>query len=371
MLEDKYKLERVNLSINSICNLSCRYCYFYNPARKLNKGMELTSEEIYQILQNIHDYSKEFKIAKKIKVNFVGSGEPLISWNKIKDGIEKYNSINQNSELRFYTVSNGLLINRKILREMKKIGLTPSLSIDGPKLIHDKNRITNDGKSTFDRVINSLKLLQEEGFEIIINPSITWDLLNNINSFFNFVEEFKISKVIFGRLIDTPSNFKSVSSDDYYNGLIRIYNKWKNFDYFFEIGNFTSYKRAFTKNPDITCTVYGSICGGGFTNIIYLLRDVYPCGRFFDIKEWRIGRFNYPLKIILENMKKKYKSILENKLIKFQEMYCKNCEVSEFCIKDCFYEQSFIENYSCNSRRKFIKILYNDYIQKSTKINKL
>lgn len=57
--------------------------------------------------------------------------------------------------------TNGILINKKILDLCSDTRTTISVSLDGPKSIHDKNRVGHTGKGTYDKVLDGLYLLRE------------------------------------------------------------------------------------------------------------------------------------------------------------------------------------------------------------------
>ena len=69
-----------------------------------------------------------------------------------------------------------------------------------------------------------------------------------------------------------------------------------------EIGNLEAYERALAGKADRVCTMFGSTCGSGFHNIIYMQREVYPCGRMFGQERWVLGNFDEPLERFPERM---------------------------------------------------------------------
>lgn len=338
------EIERVCISTNSSCNLACKYCYFFNPENHIETKPKLSSENILTILVNSNTYAMEKKVAKKIKVNFVGSGEPLLSWNEIRTALEEFTNAHPNHFLRFYTVTNGTLLTQNIVDEMKLFNLTPSISLDGPQHIHDKYRLDRKGMGTYSKVMDALKLLRANGFPIIINTTITYDLLEDIDSYFDFLEEIAVDKVIFDRLVDVPKTAPAVTYGEFYQSLDKIQKIHTTKNCKFEIGNFEAYRRAISGNPDRVCTMFGSTCGAGINNIIYLQDEVYPCGRMFGKPEWLLGKFTKSVSSIQKTMIDIYPKSRED---------CKECVVLKECIKDCLMEE-ITPDYDCTPRVKFI-----------------
>jgi uncharacterized protein len=345
------QIERICISTNVKCNLGCTYCYFFNPEHHMLEDKSLSEEEIYEILAKIYEYSLLTTVTKKIKVLFVGSGEPLISWKQIKGALEKYYLNIYTDKIKFYMVTNGVLVTQQIAEELKALNVFPSVSIDGFKEINDKSRPFLGGKGSFDKAVRGYKLLQEAGFDVAVNTVMTWDVIENLDRYWEFVKEYNVNKVIFDRLVDVPSHVKEVPVEVFYGALYSAFKKKDEHGlHAVEIGNIESFRRAFEGNPDKSCTLFGSTCGAGTNFIIYLLRDAYPCGRMFDNETWKLGEINTPIEEIQFNMFQK---------IEERPTKCTSCSVKSSCIKDCLIEEQD-PSYECISRVDFIRNLRTD-----------
>lgn len=343
----KEQVERICISVNTECNLGCKYCYFFNPENRVSKETPLSVNEIFTILKNIDKYSKNEYIKKAIKVNFVGSGEPIINWDNIKKAIEKFNQIKSNDKVEFYLVTNGTLLTDKIAKEMKEINLFPSVSLDGYKELHDENRITHNGSGSFEKTMNGINILRKNNFKIAINTTVTKTLVKNIDSFFKFLDENKINKVIFDRLVDTPSNFEEMNYAEFYEFLLNAHKTQQKLNLkHIEIGNIESYKKNFEGRPDKVCTMFGASCGAGTNFLIYMSREVYPCGRMFGQEKWKLGNFRDKIENLQNNMYPKLPNRKD----------CLECSVAKDCVKDCLLEYE-TKNYDCSPRQNFIKQL--------------
>ena len=348
--EIKEQIEKVCISPNSVCNFACRYCYFYNPENPIFPQKNLTETDIRTILDKIYDYSVKFKLKKKIKIIFVGSGEPLLSWKEISLAMEEFRNEGKHKEFKFYMVTNGSLLSDEIVRKMKELAIIPSVSLDGPALIHNKNRFYANGNPTFDVVMKGIKVLRRHNLRIIINPTITRELIDNIDLFFKFIGKERFDKVIFGRMIDVPSFYPPISYDNYYRILEVIYNLQRKYNLKnIEIGNIEAFRKAVKGEPERVCTLIGSCCGAGTSNLIYLQREVYPCGRMFNDKNWLLGEFDQNLEFFQEKMRKKLEKY---------ENECKDCDLRKVCVRDCILD-TFSYLYNCQARKDFLKLMIN------------
>lgn len=296
-------IERVCISVNSVCNLKCKYCYFFLQPDQLPGPNELTEDEILVILRNCHAYSLRPEADKRVKINFVGSGEPLLAWKRISGAIRRLKAEYPDHRLRFYTVTNGLLLRPDIAEDMKELPLSPSVSLDGPASIHDRTRVNHQGQGSHAGVMRGINVLRQAGIPVAINTTLTRDVIQNLDEYFDFVCAEGFDKIIFDRLVDVPTD-QVVPTSEFYAALRRIIEiKESRRLQRLEIGNYEAYKRALDGRPDRVCTMFGSTCGSGFHNIIYMQREVYPCGRMFGQSEWVLGRFDEPLDRFPQRMK--------------------------------------------------------------------
>jgi uncharacterized protein len=337
------QVERICISINTECNLGCKYCYFFNPENRVSKESVLSVDEIFTILKQINEYSKNNYVKKVIKVNFVGSGEPLINWDNIKEAINKFYKIKVNNKVEFYLVTNGTLLTDEIAREMKKLNIFPSVSLDGYEELHNENRVTHNGNGSFQKTMNGIEYLRKNNFKIAINTTVTKSLVKNLRKFFEFLKQQKIDKVIFDRLVDTPSNFEEMTYAEFYDFLLNAYKIKENLNSDIEIGNIEAYKKNFEGRPDKVCTMFGASCGAGINFLIYMSREVYPCGRMFGKKRWKLGNYQDDIEKLQNNMYSKMPNRQD----------CQECSLLKDCIRDCLLEYEE-EDYSCLPRQEFL-----------------
>jgi len=98
--------------------------------------------------------------------------------------------------------TNATLINQKWCDFFKKHNYSPGVSIDGPKFLHDKNRVGKNGKGSFDACFKGVTLLKKNGINFGGLCVLTIDHLDYPDEIFDFFT----SKSIDG---ETP-NFFSV-----------------------------------------------------------------------------------------------------------------------------------------------------------------
>lgn len=156
--------ESTKLSIipNSICNLSCSYCY--SAAGRSNS--KLSKQQIDSALNWFIDPSRingDF-----VSVFITGGGEPLATWDITSYVITKARQLSDERGLRCHIsiITNGTLITEEKIRFLVNNSCSVGVSFD---VLQD---VQNSNRGKFDIVNNSLKALLAAGLRVMINSTI-------------------------------------------------------------------------------------------------------------------------------------------------------------------------------------------------------
>jgi uncharacterized protein len=133
------------------CQLNCHYCGQKHQSSALN------DEDIPNILARVTT-KIEKKPYKILKIGWFG-GEPVIGIEFIKKLTPFLRAIAEQHNCRYVSkmVTNGQLLTAGKFATLFENGVTKfEITIDGPKEIHDKRRITKTGYGSFDDIIHNL-----------------------------------------------------------------------------------------------------------------------------------------------------------------------------------------------------------------------
>lgn len=320
--------------VSQDCNMACRYCYGGKSGTFNNKGlMEIETAEKYFRYLLLAGNNRDFQ-----KVVFIG-GEPLLNmrvikhivllWEKIKD--------NYNDRRVFFTLTtNGMLLTSENVEFFKKYNVGVAISLDGPKSIHDHNRMFIDGSPTFDKVMQGIELLKKNRMPISIRTTVTRNVdLLELHAFFE-EHGFDIHTI---SLVDYPM----IKPEKSYQFGIEDYKKFilqekelmrkgykdiisDNKDSFAAKQLSVSYHKSQRENSFFLCGAGNWIVSFGIDGYIY------PCNRLVGHEKFRIGDVNNG--IDKEKVKKLFTSFLE------VSQNCNRCWASAKCKGRCFYERS-------------------------------
>ena len=146
----------------STCNLDCTYC-FYLGKQVLHGGPGAGRMDDDVLERFVRDYIASVT-ADEVVFSWQG-GEPTLRglefFRRVVALQRKHAKPGQRIENDLQT--NGTLLDEDWANFLKEHRFLVGLSIDGPREIHDRYRITRQGAPTFDKVYAAAKLLQRAG----------------------------------------------------------------------------------------------------------------------------------------------------------------------------------------------------------------
>ena len=138
------------------CNMKCVYCHA-SSVPESSEGYDMEKETAKKTVDFIFQSPSPF-----ITIEFQG-GEPLLNWPIVKYIVDYSNEKNRTAQkdLVMSIVTNFTAMDMEKLDYLLKNKVRICTSLDGPKELHDSNRILK-GNSSYDEVVKWIKILREE-----------------------------------------------------------------------------------------------------------------------------------------------------------------------------------------------------------------
>ncbi|OPJ64168.1 radical SAM/SPASM domain-containing protein [Clostridium oryzae] len=163
------------------CNLHCRYCYEGEKTCFGNMNdyfQDLTLKSIKKSISQSDD--------NKHIIRFHG-GEPLLNFKLIKRFVDDIEEFKGNLQIKYEMTTNGTVWNEEIDNFFRKYRKAfegyISISIDGDKNIHNRNRVFGDGNGSFNIVIETAKkmlsIFKNLRCRMTITPNNVEDMFEN------------------------------------------------------------------------------------------------------------------------------------------------------------------------------------------------
>jgi uncharacterized protein len=208
-----YEPINLTLSLTSNCNLRCKYCY----ARAGDTHEDLSWEKIETAIRLSVEASKKID-RESFKLVFHGGGEPLVKWDNLKKATELVKRLWPGKE-NFSVVTNATLLNDERAKWLKDNNFRVSVSLDGPKDVHDEQRIKSNGEGSFDECIMGMSHLYRHNVRFGIRATITTHNIKRLKELILIAKAFECGLkaeplTITGRATE---EMPGISYDEYYD----------------------------------------------------------------------------------------------------------------------------------------------------------
>jgi uncharacterized protein len=201
------------------CNISCKYCYLPDRSSKAAMSLE-TINRIFSDLFSSGWVGPELMVAWHV-------GEPLaLPVAYYRDAFAAIDRLTPSATTIQYTFqTNGMLIDDEWCGFFKAHHVQVGVSVDGPRDVHDANRITRSGAPTFAQTIAGIRCLQRNDVDFGIITVLSGAALGRAREFYDFYGREGIRGICFNAEEIEGSN-KSTSLTDReaeYDGFLRTF----------------------------------------------------------------------------------------------------------------------------------------------------
>jgi uncharacterized protein len=323
------------LVMNLDCNLACKYCFEGNRKGRFYLTRETADLFIDFVKNNV------FSNKEEIKITFYG-GEPLLSTELIiyiSERLKALTNVSPTSHL--YTplhpsqegnklifsislITNGTLLTPDVMGRLKPLGLkNASVTLDGPKEVHDMFRPFKSGKGTFDLIIRNIKDVCDM-INVQIGGNFTKENYHQFPCLLDYLMDNgltpdKISHVKFDPVFRESEEF---ASPDFHEGCESINEPW-----LFDAGIFL--RGEILKRGYKTQKIIPSLCMMELKDSLVVNYDggFYKCPGLIGREEFRVGDIKTGIKDYRQS----------HNLDNWKNDECLNCSYLPLCFGGCRY----------------------------------
>jgi uncharacterized protein len=185
------RIDLVVIQPTPFCNIDCRYCYL------AGRGSRQVIED--QTLAKIYERLFASAYLGESVTLLWHAGEPLtvpISfYQKAFALLDRHNL--EHIPVLQQIQTNATLISQPWCDFFKAHNVDVSVSIDGPKHLHDANRLTRSGRGTFERAMRGVRLLQANGIPIHNIAVLTSESLDHPEEIWEFFVSHRFARLAF------------------------------------------------------------------------------------------------------------------------------------------------------------------------------
>lgn len=335
-------LQKMSILPNHTCNFNCSYCY----SAKGRSNVVLEKEKLQKGLEFFIDSTRLTE--RNISISFIGGGEPLLSWDLVRFGIEYADklAINQGFHLTMTLITNGSIMTEEIIHVLKEYHVLPDVSFDIMEEAQNKNR------KSFDKVCRTIDLLSEHDLAPSVNATITPDTVKHMSEMFEFMH-LRFPKV-------KNMVFEPVVSDTVFKTAAQLHEFYEAY-----IDNFFLAKNLAVKyDKNVTCRIFKNIdsllergCPSKFTLTPQGDLSICYCSSSPKEKKYSERVYGYVTKDKVYIDEDKFKGIHGINVYSYAK--CDNCFAKWHCAGGCMcpndlYTEDYL-NEVCNFTKELVK----------------
>lgn len=360
--------------VGAACNLACNYCYYLEKSNLYkHQPKRQMSEELLE--RFVKDYI-EAQTMNEVVFTWHG-GEPTLRplsfYQKAVELQKKYagGRIIHNS-----LQTNGTLLTDEWCRFLKANNWLVGISIDGPEAFHDRYRRDSQGRPSWQKVMEGIRLLQHYGVEWNAMAVVNRYNADHPQAFYRFFKSIGCQYIQFTPIVernmqhadgrhlasindadDAPVTDFSVTPEQWGNFLCGLFDEWVKQDIgkvFVQI--FDSMLANWVGVAPGTC-IYAKECG--HAGVMEFNGDVYSCDHFV-FPQYKLGNINEHtlIEMLYGEKQRRFSQLKYNKLPR----QCKECRWAFACHGEC-PKNRFVNdrygnpglNYLCAGYRRFFE----------------
>ncbi len=350
------ELKEMNILIkpaSSACNMQCKYCFYKDEAQKRNVNCYgMMQEEVMEhLIKKALDYAQE-----RCVFGFQGGEPTLIGlefFENFTEMVEKYNK--KKISIEYCLQTNGMLIDDDWIQFLADKKFLVGVSLDGPKEIHDQNRLDSKKKSTFIRVTRTIEKMLKSNIKVNVLTVLTKQSAHHVEQIYRFLKKIGVRYQQYIPCLDPlgkerGEEYYSLTPKRFAEAQKRLFDLWfadlivNDYVYIRQFENWVGVLKGYTPEA---CTMYGKCT---MQNVVEANGDVFPCD-FYALDEYKIGN------ITREGFEQIYEKSLTHPFFEDalkRDERCLNCHWYPICRggcrRDCSIDESGVAyNYYCEA----------------------
>jgi len=210
---DNPPVHALSLAVAQACNLGCSYCYaqqgaFGGPPK--NMSLETANRAVDLLIEGARP-------GTRANLAFLG-GEPLVNRTVLQAATRRADTIARSHDvaLTFSITTNATLLTAADAEFFEEFGFAVTISLDGPRDVHDRIRVFKNGAGSFDRIMANVAplLMWQRRMQISARVTVASAGLNLPRVLDDFIAA-GFHSVGFSPVLASPSGCGEIQADDF------------------------------------------------------------------------------------------------------------------------------------------------------------
>jgi uncharacterized protein len=212
-LPDVFPIQTLVLNLTNQCNLSCQYCYEFGADKVATPEGKPKFMEFETARNSVDFLLAESGGRRSVHITFFG-GETLMNFPLLKQVVAYANerASEQGRHIDFSLTTNATLLTPAIIEFLSSNRIGVTVSMDGPKDMHDQLRVFANGRGSYDIIEPKVRALiqNHKSRPITARVTLTSGVSDVIRIFRHLKQDLGFHEVGFAPVTTSPNQLYAI-----------------------------------------------------------------------------------------------------------------------------------------------------------------
>lgn len=296
-LPDAFPIQTLVMNLTNQCNLSCQYCYEFGADKLATPEGKPKFMDLETAKASVDFLLQESGDRRSIHITFFG-GETLMNFPLLKQVVTYANerAAEQGRHIDFSLTTNATLLTPAIIRFLSDNHIGVTVSMDGPKEMHDALRVFSNGRGSYDIIEPKVRALIENHRTrpITARVTLTSGVSDVIKIFRHLKQDLGFHEVGFAPVTSSPNQLYTIGNQGMDSVLDQFHQLADEYLEYAVRGEAHGFSNVSDTLAELCQGVNKSHpCGAGLGLLgVGPSGDIAPCHRFVDSDAHALGHIS-------------------------------------------------------------------------------
>ena len=331
-----FPLSTLVLNLTNQCNLSCQYCYEFGADKVATPDGKPKFMDLETAKASVDFLLEQSAGRKGVHITFFG-GETLMNFPLLKKVVTYANekAAEQGRSIDFSLTTNATLLTPTIIEFLSENRIGVTVSMDGPKELHDQLRVFANGRGSYDIIEPRVRALIQghRTRPIVARVTLTSGVTDVVKIYRHLKEDLGFHEVGFAPVTTSPDRLYAINETGMDGVLDQFHVLAKEYLEYALRGEM----HGFTNVSDTLAELCQGVnkshpCGAGLGLMgVGPSGDIAPCHRFVDSDQHALGHITTGID------REKQSAFLDRGHID-SKYDCQTCWARPLCAGGCHHE---------------------------------
>jgi uncharacterized protein len=335
-LPEHFPLQTLVLNVTNQCNLSCQYCYEFGEDKIATPEGKKKFMDWETAKSSVDYLLTQSEGRRSIHITFFG-GETLMNFPLLR-GVVDYSrkqAEQRGVKIDFSLTTNATLLTPQIIDYLAENRVGVTVSLDGPKEMHDKFRIFANGRGSYDIIEPKVRelLARHHTRPIAARVTMTSGALDVFKIYRHLKHDLGFHEVGFAPVTTSPDRLYAINEP----GMDHVFSQFSELAQEYLQFALRGELHGFSNVSDTLAELHQGVnkshpCGAGLGLVgVGPSGDIAPCHRFVDSDEHALGN-------VATGIDKQKQSAFLNRGNIQAKPDCHTCWARPLCAGGCHHE---------------------------------